>query len=56
MGFRLAVIGQVVSRLSHSDGVGVRQGAVADPALRRAGLDGRQAQEADLQPRGRDLW
>lgn len=40
---------------SHSDGVGVRQGAVTDPPLRRAGLDGRQAQEADLQPRGGDL-
>lgn len=34
---------------SDPDGVGVRQRGVADPALRRAGLDGRQAQEADLQ-------
>lgn len=49
-------IGQAASWWSHSDGVGVRQGAVADPSLRRAGLDGRQAQEADLQPRGGDLW
>lgn len=40
---------------SHSDAVGVGQGDVADPALRRAGLDGRQAQEADLQARSRDL-
>lgn len=27
-------------------------GDVSDPALRWAGLDGRQAEEADLQPRG----
>lgn len=32
------------------DGVGVGVGDVSDPALRRAGLDGRQAEEADLQP------
>lgn len=30
-------------------------GDISDPALRRAGLDGRQAQEADLQPCGSDL-
>lgn len=30
-------------------------GDVSDPALRRAGLDGRQAEEADLQPRGGEL-
>lgn len=29
-----------VGGVSHSDGVGVRGGGVADPALRRAGLDG----------------
>lgn len=34
-------------------GVGVRD--VSDPALRRAGLDGRQAEEADLQPCGGEL-
>lgn len=38
------------------DGVGVGVGDVSDPALRRTGLDGRQAEEADLQPRGSDLW
>lgn len=35
---------------SNPDGVGVRVGDVSYPALRRAGLDGRQAEEADLQP------
>lgn len=30
-------------------------GDVSDPTLRGARLDGRQAQEADLQPRGSDL-
>lgn len=40
---------------SDSDGVGVGVGGVADPALRRAGLDRHQAQEADLQPRHSEL-
>lgn len=39
----------------HPDGVGVGVGDVSDPALRRPGLDGRQAEEADLQPCCRDL-
>lgn len=30
-------------------------GDVSDPTLQGARLDGRQAQEADLQPRGSDL-
>lgn len=34
---------------SDSDGVGVGERGVADPALRWAGLDGREAKEADLQ-------
>ncbi len=38
------------------DGVGVRVGDVSDPALRWARLNGRQAQEAELQTRHGELW
>lgn len=51
----LTVGGWKRPKCSDPDCVGVRVGDVSDPALRRAGLDGRQAQEADLQPRGGDL-
>lgn len=45
-----AAVGQ-----SDADGVGVGVGDVADPALGRAGLDRRQPEESDLQPRRGEL-